>query len=265
MIRPTDNATYYSMLSSLRKNQSFLDRTLERLASGKRINRGSDDPAGMIAVSKLEGSIAALDAESGVIERMDSNANIADGYTSQLSDMMSQLNGKVIAAANTAGMSDAEIAAHQAEVDSLVSSIQRFTKDAVGSLDGFNLPGDGNEQLAAALQSASDSVGTLATGGANALAGGDLDAAQQAVGDAIKAVNESRGTIGAYQKYDLESRYNANQVATENMLAAKSRILDTDYAEETSNLVRARTLTQAGIKVLKVFQQDQQTVLDLLA
>jgi flagellin len=264
MIRPTENSTFHIALSHLRNNQSFLDRALERLASGKRINRGSDDPAGLISATQLEAAIAALEAESGVIQRADSNANIADGYTSQLSSMMSELNGKVVAAANTAGMSDAEIAAHQSEIDSLVSSIQRFTNDALGSLDGFALPNGGNEELAAALQAASASVGTLASGGANSVTSGNFADAQHAVDDAMQAVTRTRGTIGAYQKYDLQSRYNSNQVTRESLLDAKSRILDTDYALETSNLVRAQTLTQAGISVLKLIQQNHSRVLDLL-
>ena len=143
---------------------------MTRLSTGKRINSGKDDPAGLISSERLAMELKALEAESRSLSRQDSNARIADGNMSQLSGMMSELNGLVVAGANQAGMSDAEIQANQMEIDSLASSIRRFTSDAQTSLEGVDLADGGNATVSAALSSAQAAVNTLVSGGANSLA-----------------------------------------------------------------------------------------------
>jgi flagellin len=249
----------------LRKNSEVQDRILQRLATGRRINAGRDDPAGLIAATNLEAAIAALDAESRSLQRVHANANIADGHAAQLSSMMGELRSLTVASANTAGLSDAEIAANQMQIDSLSAGIQRFAQDAISSLDGISLPDGGNEQLAEQLRTAANSVATLTSGGANSLSNGDFDAIQTVIDDATSAFAEARGTIGAYQRYDVESRLNSAAAEREALTAAHSQIMDVDYAEETSNLARSRVLMAASVKVLKIANQNVATVLDLLS
>lgn len=249
----------------LRKNSEEQDGVLQRLATGRRINAGSDDPAGLIAATDLDAAISALEAESRSLERVNANANVVDGQAAQLSSMMGELQSLEVASANTAGLSDAEIAANQMEIDNLSASIQRFAQDAISSLDGISLPDGGNEQLADQLRSAASAVATLTSGGANSLASGDYDAIQTAIDDATTAVAEARGTIGAYQKYDVESRLDSLASEREALTAAHSQIMDADYAEETSNLARSKILTAASVKVLKIANQNAANVLDLLS
>jgi flagellin-like hook-associated protein FlgL len=249
----------------LRKNSELQNRILQRLASGRRINAGRDDPAGLIAATDLEAAIAALDAESRSLQRVHANANIADGQTAQLSSMMGELRSLAVASANTAGLSDAEVAANQMQIDNLSASIQRFAQDAISSLDGISLPDDGNEQLAEQLRTAANSVATLASGGANSLSSGDFNAIQAVIEDASTVFAEARGTIGAYQKYDVEARLNSLADEREALTAAHSQIMDVDYAEETSNLARSQVLMAASVKVLKIADQNAATVLDLLS
>lgn len=248
----------------LRKNFYEQNEILKRLATGRRINSGKDDPAGLIAATHLEAAIAALDAESRAIQRVNANANIADGHASQLSTMMSDLRGLVVASANSGALSDAEIAANQMQIDSLAAGIQRFAQDAIGSLDGISLPDGGNEQLAEQLRSAATAVGTLMSGGANDLRSGDFSQMQAVIDEATTAFAEARGTIGAYQRYTLEARQNSLAVQRENLTAAHSQIVDADYAEETSNLARSQVATAASIHVLKIANQNAALVLNLL-
>lgn len=263
MISPvTDNSKLFQALYN--KNLNTLNDVMKRLASGRRINSGKDDPAGLIAATQLEAAIASLEAESRAIQRTNANANIADGHLSQLSEMSADLQGLVVASANTAGMSDAEIAANQMEIDALSSSIQRFAQDAISSLDRISLPDEGNEALATQLRDAAVAVASLASGGANELSSGNAEAAQAAVDQAATAFAEARGTIGAYQKYDLETRQNSLAIEHENLLAAHSQIVDADYAQETSNLARAKVLTAASAMVLRIANNNAERTLDLL-
>jgi flagellin len=248
----------------LRKNFDEQNEVLKRLATGRRINSGKDDPAGLIAATQLEAAITALDAESRAIQRVDANANIADGHATQLSTMMSDLRGLVVASANTGALSDDEIAANQMQIDNLAASIQRFAQDAIASLDGIRLPDGGNEQLAEQLRSAATAVSTLMSGGANALRSGNPEEMQAIIDQATTTFAEARGTIGAYQKYTLEARQNSLAVQRENLTAAHSEIVDADYAEETSNLARSQVLTAASVHVLKIANQNAALVLNLL-
>ena len=241
------------------------NQILQRLATGRRINAGSDDPAGLVAATNLEAAITALDAESRTLQRADSNANITDGHAAQLSSMMGELRGLVVASANQAGISDAELAANQMQIDNLSASIQRFAQDTISSLDGINLPDGGNEQLAQQLQDAANAVATLASGGVNDLSSGNFDAMQTVLDNATTAFAEARGTVGAYQRYNVQSRLNSVAAEREALTAAHSRIVDADFAEETSNLARAQVQTAASVKLLQIANQKAATVLALLS
>jgi len=250
---------------ALYRNQAELFRTLTRLATGRRINSGRDDPAGLIAGERLGARIRVLEAETKSLHRADTYANISEGHTSQLSSLMGELNGLVVASANQAGMSDEEIAANQMQIDSIVTSIERFRNDAVTSLDGFNMPDGGNAEVANLINGAASAVSSLRSGGANSLASGDLESAQDVILGAINSVATARGRIGSYQRYAVAPRIHSNQVAIENLTASRSRITDTDYALETSNLTRSRILNTANIAVLKIAQQQGASVLALLS
>jgi flagellin len=255
----------FAFQTQFQKNMSQQNEVLLRLATGRRINSGKDDPAGLIAAHNLESALAALEAESRSLDRLDANANIADGHAAQLSGMMSELGRLTVASANTAGMSDAEIEANQIQIDSLTAGIQRFSQDMISSLDGISLPDGGNDALAEQLRNAAASISTLTTGGANDLRSGNFEAMQSVITDAATAFTEARGTVSAYQKYTVESRQNSLAVERENLAAAHSRIVDADFAVETSNLARSQVLTAAGARVLKIADQNAELVLRLLS
>ena len=265
MISNINNNNTLSLQTILRRNSADQDRSLQRLATGKQINSGSDDPAGLIAAMDLDSELHALDAESRSLQRVNSNATITDGHMAELTSMMGDLRELVVASANTGGLSDAEVAANQMRIDSLTASISRFAGDAVKSLDGINLPDNGNETLATALQNAAAEVSTLASGGTNSLASGNFGAMETALADATTAFTEARGTVGAYQKDQVQSRLSAIASERESLSAAFSTIMDTDYAAEAANQSRSKILTEANVQVLKIANQNAQSVLKLLS
>jgi flagellin len=254
-----------SIQNVFRRNSAEQDHSLQRLATGQRINSGSDDPAGLIAATELDAALTALDAESRGLQRVNSNATITDGHLSELTSMMGELRSLTVASANSGGLSDAEVAANQMRIDSLSASIQRFTGDAVKSLDGIRLPDDGNRQLAQSLQDAAASVSTLATGGANSLASGNFAAIQSVLDAGTTAFAEARGTVGAYQKDDVQTRLNAIAKERESIASAYGNIMDTDYAAEAANQTRSQILLEANVQTLKIANQNAGAVLSLLS
>lgn len=265
MISPISTSATLSARNHLNRNQQSLADVARRLATGRRINTGKDDPAGLIASERLAAGIKALEAETKALQRVDSNARIAEGHAAELSTLFSDLNVLVISSANQAGMSSAEIAANQMQIDSTVASIQRFAGNAVGALDGVSLPGDGNADVAALYNGAVAAAMSVQSGGANDLSSGNFEAASAAISQAATDIATARGHVGSYQKDVIGPQVRSNQVSIENLTASRSRIVDTDYALEMSNYIRDQVLVKAGIMVLKIAQQQAATVLDLLA
>jgi flagellin len=108
-------------------NNAALKTSLERLSTGMRINRGSDDPAGLIASERLKNEQKGLNAALSNAERADQIGNIAEGGLQEVAGMLIELQGIVTATANTAGLSREEREANQLSVDSILQTIDRIS------------------------------------------------------------------------------------------------------------------------------------------
>ena len=138
----------------------------------------------------------------------------------------------------------------------------------------FSLGSSVNETEKASLGIASVSTGslgiagsylsTLGTGGSNSLSSTSLNKAQEIIEGAVKQVSETRGRLGAFQKFVVNSTVNQLGVAYENASAAESAIRDTDFAVETAALTRAQIMAQASTSVLAQANQQPQLALQLL-
>lgn len=238
---------------------------LKRLSTGRRINSGRDDPAGLIASERLEAEIRSLEAESRALARADANANIADGRTAQLSSIYREIDSLVLRAGNAGAISAEERDAYQLEIDGLSAAAQRIADGVLSSYDGVNLPGTGNAELATAISDARAAVANVTSGGPHDLASGNLELARAELASASTAIASARGRIGAYQRYDVLPRITANRVAIENLTASRSRIADADFAVETSLLAQAQVIETANLKTLSMVHQLSGNVLDLIS
>lgn len=264
MISPLSSGNSLLAIFALHNTQRSLTDVFRRLSSGRRINSGKDDPAGLIASELLSAEIKSLQAENRAIERADSAARIAEGNAREFSSLMSDAKALVVASANTGGLSDAEIAANQMQLDNIMASATRFHGAASASLDGFSMPDGGNAVVQSLYDNALGSIATLASGAANDLSSGNFAAASTAIDTAILDVATARGRIGGYQKDVLGPNLRSNQITLTNLVDSRSRIADTDFAMEMSNLNRDQILFTAGIKALQLTSLQARSVLDLL-
>jgi len=265
-----------------RLNAAAYSSSLVRLATGKRINRGADNPAGLIASENLSATLAALDAETSANERAMSQASTADAAMGEVSGLLTEAKRLVSANANTAGVSPEEKAANQMQLDAVLSSVNRISNttsfNGAKLLDGsFTLSASGQKLAVASV--AAGSVGTvddgngttytlsdLGNGKALAINGGNVTTAGEVVDQAINDVATMRGRIGAYQTNTLESRLNQISTSREQLSSALSMLRDTDYAMETSQSIRYQLLSAASMKLLgKAQQQHRQHILSILA
>lgn len=110
----------------LSQNNKSLSQSLERLSTGLRINRGKDDPAGLIASENLRSEKAAINGAISNAERADQVVNIAEGGLQEVSGLLTDLQGLITATANKAGISQAEKDANQLQIDSILQTIDRI-------------------------------------------------------------------------------------------------------------------------------------------
>ncbi len=125
------NTNVSSLLSQriLGQQNKSLKTSLERLSTGLAINRGADNPAGLIASENLRSEKAQIDAAITNAERADQVVNIAEGGLQEISALLLEIQGLVTETANDAGLSDAEKDANQLQVDSILQTIDRIANN----------------------------------------------------------------------------------------------------------------------------------------
>lgn len=106
-------------------NTGKLENALERLSTGLRINRGKDDPAGLIASENLRSEIRGIGAAISNAERADQVVNIAEGGLQEISNLLLKVQALVVEAANDAGLSQEEKEANQLQIDSILQTVDR--------------------------------------------------------------------------------------------------------------------------------------------
>jgi flagellin len=265
--------------SSKRLNQSY-----ERLSSGLRINRASDDAAGLAIAESLKAdariaSVAVRNASDGV-----SIISIADQAIGQISNVLSRLAELAQQSANGV-YGNVQRSALQNEFTALQSEIERiaFTTEfnglkllSGGSTVTFQVGFDGSSTSQVSYTGVAATLQALGLAGIGSsvptfsiIAETDLDAqsaarlALDAINDAITSVTRNRGTLGAAESR-LEVTIANLQVARENFLAAESRIRDVDVAAESAELTRLNILQQAGAAVLAQANSQPQLALQLI-
>ncbi|MDR1855431.1 MAG: flagellin FliC [Azoarcus sp.] len=255
---------------NLNTSQGSLNTALQRLSSGLRINSSKDDAAGLAVAEKMNAqsrgmTVAIRNANDGL-----SLAQTAEAGMNVIGEHLQRMRELAVQAASGQYDSDNRDALNT-EYQQLASEINR-----VISATNFNgkqlLNGNfasgvtfqvgatttGESQIAISIANVSVAAGSLSgSTGANALSEiSKLDAA-------IQSINTNRASLGAIQNR-FEGVLTQLSAAHENTESARSRIMDADYAEETSKLARAQVLQQAGVAMLSQANALPQNVLSLL-
>jgi flagellin len=127
MARINTNVASLTAQRGLANSQKTLNNTLQRLSSGLRINRGADDPAGLIASEGLRSEISGINQAIDNSSRASNVISTAEGALGEVASLLLNVKSLVVQAANTGALSPDEIAANQLQVDSAVESITRIS------------------------------------------------------------------------------------------------------------------------------------------
>jgi len=277
--------------NALVKNERNMNTAMERLSTGQRINSSKDDAAGLAISSRMTSQIRGL--EAGVRNANDaiSMLQTGDGALVEVTNMLQRMRELAIQASNGTTASadrdylDAEYKNLASEIDRIADNTQwngRAILDgtANGSEDDSTVAfqvganagqtisvdfGDITQSATAFAVFDSANAGTAFTiaAGTTSSAVTTASAAITGIDAAITAVNNQRATFGAAVNQLTYAVDNLSNVKV-NAEAARSRILDTDYAKETSELARTQIIQQAGTAMLAQANQLPQTVLSLL-
>jgi flagellin len=260
---------------NLRSSKLGLDKSLERLSSGHRINRAGDDAAGLAISENLRAQIRGLkqsqrNAQDGV-----SLVQVAEGSLNEISGILIRLRELAVqAASDTIGPVERQFL--NVEFDQLVSEIDRIADgtefngtlllSGTGSILDFQVGTRNDPNIDRLSFDASKADANSAALGVNLTSVADKASAQNslsALDTAIVSISAMRADFGAVQNR-LQSTINNIAVSVENMSAANSRIRDVDIAEETAEMTMNNVLLQAGTSVLAQANQSSQVALGLL-
>jgi flagellin len=271
---------------NLNVSQSALATSMQRLSSGLRVNSAKDDAAGLAIAERMNTQVRGLNVAMRNANDAVSLTQTAEGALGKVGDMLQRMRELAVQSANGTNTSAdrdslnleylqlAEEAKRtmagttfngQNVLASTAASVFQVGANNSTTLDQISISGFSWSATTALTTALGAAVGTAPTGTA-AIAGTDgtnATAAIAALDGAINSVNSQRATFGAVQNR-FENVIANLSVAAENQAAARSRIMDADYATETANLSRASILQQAGNAMVAQANQLPQAVLALL-
>lgn len=249
-------------------NSQALQKSMEKLSSGERINRAGDDASGLSISEKMRSQIRGLNQASRNIGDAISFTNVAEGYLQETTDVLQRIRELAVQASNSV-YSDEDRAQIAVEVSQLVAEIDHIASSAefngMRLLTGrFAKDSDTVMQLqigANADQNIKAYVGTMTAQalGLTSIQGTDEkisisspDNANTTISildEAIKNVNKQRADLGAYGSR-MEMTQKGISISAENLTAAESRIRDTDVATELVNYSKNQILVESSSAML---------------
>jgi flagellin len=275
-----NNSAGLNAQNQLNINSVSLNRTLLRLSSGKRINSGADDAAGLGIADSLRANVRALDQAVRNANDAISLAQIADGALAEMTNLLTR--GFTLAEqAATETVDDAGRTALNDELTSITDEVARIAAqvnyNGVLLFDSTGLNGSLGVYVGDTAAASSISVtfavvtsSSITIGSTSATyTGADLtsipgaQAAITTLKDAVSAVATARASLGAGMNR-LQSAVAVMANQSQNTVAAESNIRDANMAEEIANMTKYQILAQAGIAALSQANASSQTVLALL-
>ena len=291
-MRISNNITALNTYRQYNINTNSTNKSMEKLSSGSRINRASDDAAGLSISEKMRAQIRGLtqgtrNAEDGV-----SFIQTAEGALSEVSDMLTRMKELAVQAQNGSYSTEDQqnIGSEMKALGKAVSDIYTNTKfngtavfgaqtaTTSGAMTGVTSAaattaatftyGENGAQSVSIKQATTENLGlltakTASADGTTSSVSNAILVTSQLVENAIDEVNTSRAGYGAMQN-QLEHASNNMSTTKENLQAAESRVRDVDMAEEMMNYTKSNILLQASQAMLAQANQQPQGVLQLL-
>ncbi|MFQ6334462.1 flagellin [Methylophilus sp. 3sh_L] len=248
---------------NLNASQSGLNQSIERLSSGLRVNSAKDDAAGLAIATRMDSQIRGNDVAIRNSNDAISYLQVTEGGLSKATDALQRMRELAVQAAN-GSYGSGDRANLDTEFQQLTQELTRLSTSTQfnglnvfgGSGYTFQIGSGSADTLQVSSVTAASVSGSVATASA-------ATAAITAIDAQLDTVNTSRASLGAYQNR-FEAVISSLQVNIENVSAAKSRIMDADFAAETAKMTRNQILQQAGTAMLAQANQLPNSVMSLI-
>ena len=264
---------------NLNSSQSSLAMSMQRLSSGLRINSAKDDAAGLAIAERMNAQVRGMNVAIRNSNDGISLSQTAEGALSKVGDSLQRMRELAVQARNSTNSDDdkdslnKEFAELQSEITRVLGGTTFNGQKVLGSdatalnfQVGANTTSDDTITVTTSDMTADSSITAVTVNTTvidNTATSGAIATVIDNIDTALDTVNNTRATFGATQ-----SRFDAVisnlQQAVENQSAARSRIMDADFATETANMSRAQILQQAGNAMIAQANQAPQQVLTLL-
>ena len=258
------------------KNDRAMSSAMEQLSTGKRINKASDDAAGLAIASRMTSQINGVAQGARNANDAISLLQTADGAMIEVTNMLQRMRELAVQAASDTNGSDdrgalqSEFAALESEIDRISGNTQWNGSNIIDGSAGtsgtltFQVGASATQEITATLADISTSGETSGVSGLDiSTSQASASAAITLVDAAIGNINSERASIGAIMNQLTYAGDNLLNVKA-NAEASRSRIEDTDYAAATTELARSQIVQQAATAMLAQANQIPQTVLALL-
>ena len=263
-----------------------IQRDMERLSSGERINRAGDDASGLAVSEKMRSQIRGLNQASRNASDGISFIQTTEGYLQETTDIMQRIRELAVQSSNGI-YTDEDRMQIQVEVSQLVSEVDRIASHAqfngMNMLTGRFAKATGENTVTASMwfhiganmdQRTQVFIGTMTAtalgirelGSEQIMSIAAPDDANRAIGTidaALQKINKQRADLGAYQNR-LNYTIAGINIGAENLQASESRIRDTDMASQMVEFTKNQVLAQAGTAMLAQANAQSQNVLSLL-
>lgn len=274
-LRIATNTTALNAQRQMAATRLNLDKSLEKLASGSRINHAGDDAAGLAISENLRAQIRGIrqakrNAQDGV-----SLVQVSEGGLNEVSNILIRLRELAIQAASDTvgdterGFTDREFQSLKQEVDRIANVTNFNGTPLLNGMAGiFEIQvGTHNNPILDRVvyngERADVTLDALKLGGESVATKQGAQLTLSTIDDALVRVNSVRADLGAMQNR-LQSTINNLAISDENYSAANSRIRDADFAEEVSEMTKNNILMQSGISVLGQANATNQATLKLI-
>ena len=281
------NHNMSSIFAARQENLNAVDlqKSMEKLSSGQKINRAGDDAANLAVSEKMRSQIRGLNQASKNVQNGVSFIQTTEGYLQETTDILQRIRELAVQASNGVYSDEdrmqiqVEVSQLVAEVDRIASSAQfngynmltgRFAKETDNSITfqvGANVDQNIKINIASATAESLGLRGKGQDGEDGALVSvSDTDTANRTlatIDEALKTVNRQRADLGAVQNR-MEMAAKGINIAAENMTSSESIIRDADMAKEMVDFTKNSILQQASTAMLAQANSQSQNVLSLL-
>ena len=236
-ISHSNRSTGQRLLNQVQQNNDRVAKSLERLSTGKRINRPKDDPTGFVAAEELRGELFVLRSGSRAESGKRLQIRQRESSLSHVQTVLTSVRGTLVSAADGT-LTSQEKTAVQQEIDAALDAIDLIATNATGVAD-------------------STALAELREGGSSNVVDGDVAAAALLVDGKLNALSRQRAATGAYDRnhFEVFERLREDQIAI--TAEALSQIEDTDFASESAEFVQGRILSDASMIALAFSQREQ--------